>query len=142
MKVTNGKAYKYRSFDAEGHSLDNLKNGTLYCSPPSAFNDPFECKLGLDIQTMMAAKSGIEIDDIGTIFEHFICVYNGKAGITDYAAAEQSVMRKWLNSEALDLLLKNAQNSENEEHLLKILSQNTDWIIDLLQGTTEDIQIS
>lgn len=142
MEVTNGKVYKYRSFDAEGHSLDNLKNGTLYCSPPSAFNDPFECKLGLDIQTMMAAKSGIEIGDIGTIFEHFICVYNGKAGITDYAAAEQSVIRKWLNSEALDLLLKNAQNSENEEQLLKILSQNTDWIIDLLQGATEDTQIS
>lgn len=142
MEVTNGKVYKYRSFDAEGHSLDNLKNGTLYCSPPSTFNDLFECKLGLDIQTMMAAKSGIEIDDIGTIFEHFICVYNGKAGITNYAAAEQSVIRKWLNSEALDLLLKNAQNSENEEQLLKILSQNTDWIIDLLQGAIEDTQIS
>lgn len=141
-EVTNRKLYKYRSFDTEGHSLGDLRNGTLYCSPPSAFNDPFECKLGLDVQTMMAAKSGIEIDNIGTIFEHFIYVYSGKSRITDYAVPEQSIIRKWLNSEALDLILKNAQNSGTEEQLLNTLSQNTDWIIDILQGATVDAQMS
>ena len=47
-ETTNGKMYKYRSFDRNGYALSNLSTGTLYCSKVTGFNDPFDSKLGLD----------------------------------------------------------------------------------------------
>jgi hypothetical protein len=35
--------YKYQPIN--GHTLGNLAQGKLWASPPSAFNDPFECRL-------------------------------------------------------------------------------------------------
>ena len=49
LNDTGGKLYKYRRFDSNGHSLEILKNQELYCAEPSSFNDPFDCRLRLDI---------------------------------------------------------------------------------------------
>lgn len=40
--TTEGKVYKYRAVNK--FSLSNLENGTMYCSSPKEFNDPFDCK--------------------------------------------------------------------------------------------------
>lgn len=47
----NGKLYKYCSFSKgdSNHSLSNLKDGIIYFSKPSDFNDPFDCALGFSI---------------------------------------------------------------------------------------------
>lgn len=42
--TNNGKLYKYRYFDNNSYSLDNLSAGTLHCTSPLSFNDPFDCK--------------------------------------------------------------------------------------------------
>ena len=48
LKDTNdGKLYKYRTFDSHGYALNSLINGTLHCSRPDTFNDPFDCRLGV-----------------------------------------------------------------------------------------------
>lgn len=49
-ETMNGKMYKYRSFDANGYSLDNLSTNTLYCSKVTEFNDPFDSRLGVEIE--------------------------------------------------------------------------------------------
>ncbi len=47
----DGKLYKYCSFskDDSNHSLSNLKDGIIYFSKPSDFNDPFDCALGFSL---------------------------------------------------------------------------------------------
>lgn len=65
LRDTNGgKLYKYRAFDEEGYSLKNLQYGTLHCSKADAFNDPFDCKIGVTFQSMYAAKYETEFDEV------------------------------------------------------------------------------
>lgn len=142
IEKTGGKVYKYRFFDKDGYSLSNLRNNTLYCSLPSTFNDPFDCKLGLDIQSLMAAKSGIEIDYIGEIFEHFMLVYNGIAKITDYPVTEQNVIQKWLDCESLNSIFQNSTSVNSSQELSELLAKNPTCIIDILQGAATDPQMS
>ena len=73
--TTDGKLYKYRSFDSSGYSLKNLEDGTLHCSSALAFNDPFDCKIGVTYQSLYEAKYGTELDLISNILEKFICLY-------------------------------------------------------------------
>lgn len=142
IEKTGGKVYKYRSFDKDGYSLSNLRNNTLYCSPPSAFNDPFDCKLGLDLQSLMTAKSGIEIDFIGEIFEHFMLVYNGINKITDYPVTEQNIIQKWLDSKSLNSILQKSKSVNSSQELSELLAENPTCIIDILQGAVADLQMS
>ena len=48
--TTEGKLYKYRAVNK--FSLSNLENGTMYCSSPKEFNDPFDCKLAIRIEPL------------------------------------------------------------------------------------------
>jgi len=47
LNIPNGKLYKYR--EVSDYSLDNLRNNTLFCAKPSQFNDPFDCRLGIEL---------------------------------------------------------------------------------------------
>ena len=78
VNKTGGKLYKYRFFDKNGYSISNLENCTLYCAPPSAFNDPFDCKIGLDFRSLFEALYGLEQDKIEKMFADFLLVYNKK----------------------------------------------------------------
>lgn len=49
-----GKVYKYRPANTD--FIESLKEGFLYCSSPSKFNDPFDCKIGLDISACILEK--------------------------------------------------------------------------------------
>lgn len=51
LKTVGGKLYKYQGFTSV-HSLSNLHNRELYCSKPSKFNDPFDCRIGIDIEEL------------------------------------------------------------------------------------------
>ena len=141
MNITGGKVYKYRAFDTKGFSIENLKNGTLYCSPPSAFNDPFECRLGMDIQSLMVVKSGIEIDYIEEIFKHYVLVFYGNAKITDYNIKEQNIIQRLLDNKTMNLLLEKSYNFESEKDAFKELTQNTDYIFELIKIIMMDSQI-
>lgn len=43
IEFSNKKFYQYRSFDIDGHNLQNLKNNQIYLNNPQNFNDPFDC---------------------------------------------------------------------------------------------------
>lgn len=89
LRDTNGgKLYKYRTFDKKGYSLENLKEGTLHCSKPSAFNDPFDCKIGITLEGLYEAKYGEKIKSMEAMLEKFGFVVQGEGGLgclcTDY----------------------------------------------------------
>ena len=106
IKCTGGKVYKYRYFDKKRYAIDSLKTGTIHCSPPSAFNDPYDCKIGLDIQSLLIAKKwnipittleehdiDLSVDGADEVDLQFNLIKGGGAAhtkekIVDYAAKE------------------------------------------------------
>ncbi|MDE7379939.1 MAG: DUF2971 domain-containing protein [Clostridia bacterium] len=60
----SGKLYKYCSFskDDSNHSLSNLRDGIIYFSKPSNFNDPFDCALGFSIDEALKSMIPSLID--------------------------------------------------------------------------------
>ena len=53
--TNNGKLYKFRRFDEKGYALKAVRTGTLHCSKPTVFNDPFDCNLGLSKEQVFEA---------------------------------------------------------------------------------------
>ena len=62
MDTNNGKLYKYRAVNE--YSLKNLKEGTLYCASPSSFNDPFDCRIGIDLEALLYSRYNISPEKI------------------------------------------------------------------------------
>lgn len=56
-----GKLYKYYSFEDE-YALKNLKNGTVHFSKPERFNDPFDCAIGISLESIIEAYLPTLID--------------------------------------------------------------------------------
>ena len=54
----DGKLYKYRTFDKDGYSLENLRGGTLYCANVATFNDPFEGYMGASMKELLIEVHG------------------------------------------------------------------------------------
>ena len=96
-----GKLYKYRSFDRKGYSLKSLKTGTLHCSKPSSFNDPFDFRIGVSFQSLYEAKETSELDLIQDVFERFTqCVY-GELQLEDCSVDEQRIINKLIKSDTV-----------------------------------------
>ena len=142
MKCTGGKVYKYRYFDKKKYAISNVKTGTLYCSSPTVFNDPFDCKIGLDIQSLLIAKSGLEEETVSELFQNFLLVYSGQAKIDDFMPEEQTSIRSWLENERMKGLLESAGNFETEQDLIEYVLSNRDLIVDILKGATSDPELS
>lgn len=56
-----GKLYKYYSFEDE-YALENLKNGVVHFSKPERFNDPFDCAIGISLESIIEAYLPTLID--------------------------------------------------------------------------------
>ena len=132
MKCTGGKVYKYRYFDKKKYAISNVKTGTLYCSSPSVFNDPFDCKIGLDIQSLLVAQSGLEDESISQLVQNFMSVYTGQANLDEYTPQEQAAITQCLQSDAVKDLLSNANSFSTEQDLIEHILSNPDVIIDIL----------
>ena len=134
-----GRLYKYRSFDKEGYSLKNLQEGTLHCSTPDAFNDPFDCQIGITMQSLYTAKYETEINEIETILEHYIDVFNGKIRIEECSMDEQRIIRKLLKSKILnDFIITANENVKSEDETILYLRKNADVVIELMQIVLAD----
>lgn len=57
LDTNNGKLYKYRAFGE--YSLKNYRDGTLYCASPREFNDPFDCRIGIDLEGILYSRYNI-----------------------------------------------------------------------------------
>ncbi len=140
LRYTNGgKLYKYRSFDKDGYSLKNLQDGTLHCSKADAFNDPFDCKIGVTFQSMYAAKYETEFDEVCKVLEKYIKIAQGESQIEDCSVDEQRVINKLLASTVLNDFFINSDNkAETEEELALLLTNNYFVIVELMQSVLSD----
>ena len=137
--TNNGKMYKYRSFDKHGRSLEALRNGTLYCSKPTAFNDPFECKVGITVKSLMEAQYNIELDLLSAIFEKYIAIQNGSLKLNDCSDDEQRIIKKLLENQILTHYISENRNVDRTiEQETKYLAENAFVITELLQTVLSD----
>lgn len=140
LRDTNGgKLYKYRSFDKNGYSLKNLREGTLHCSKADAFNDPFDCKIGVTFQSLYAAKYDAEFDVVCGILEKYLGLLHNDIQIEDCNVDEQRVINKLLSSKILnDFFVNNDDRVETQEELAILLTNNYFVVVELMQIVLSD----
>lgn len=129
--VNGGKLYKYRSVNE--HSLANLKEGTLFCAAPSAFNDPFDCQIGLDIKSYFSDVFSQELAPVESYLEKFKQVCIGEIPMTTCSDHEQTVFISWQNSKNLMAFLNECRtNSVDPCDLGLILFENFNIVVELM----------
>lgn len=135
----NGKLYKYRSFDDKGYALANLNDGTLHCSKPSEFNDPFDCKIGITFSSIFKAKYESEFDVMMDIYNKFLSVIRNEADINTYSDYVRRLVIKLKNNDIIMNFIKtNYGKNLSEQEMKKVLKDNANVIIELLQVLMED----
>ena len=134
----NGKLYKYRTVGV--HALESLITQTLYCSKPSAFNDPFDCRIGVDFQSLIEAKSGIEMESIAVLLEKYLQFRRGEMAPAAVSDAEKAVFQKWDHSAKLNDLLSVATSGQldTEEKQGQFLLDHFDAVLGILQPVLEN----
>ena len=135
----NGKLYKYRSFDKDGYSLKNLSENTLHCANPSAFNDPFDCKIGVTFNSLYKAKYENEFDLMSVVFEKFIQVVFGELELSDCSEIEQRIILRLLENERLmNFISENQGKNITDKEKAQLLCDNAYIITDMLQTFLSD----
>lgn len=134
-----GKLYKYRAFDPKGYALKNLRDGTLHCSPPDVFNDPFDCKIGITFNSLYEAMYGEEFELIAEVFSLFTNVVDGSLSIDVCNEDEQRIIRSLLESKKLvHFVAEYRGKAKTEEEMAQILQDNVGVILELLQIVLAD----
>lgn len=137
--TVNGKLYKYRYFDEKGYALMNLNYGTLHCSKPSEFNDPFDCKIGITFNSLFKAKYESELDVMLEICNKFLSVIHNETDINTYSDNERRLIIKLQNNSVImDFIKANDGKNLSEHEMEDFLKDNTNVIIELLQVLLED----
>lgn len=102
LRDTNGgKLYRFRPFDEGGYSLKNFEEGTVYCSRPSAFNDPFEAKPGMSLENMNEEVYGDKSELLSELGEKFCQIVNEEMKLEECNEHEQRVLKQFLKNEKL-----------------------------------------
>lgn len=137
--TSNGKLYKYRVSDKDGYSLKNLKNNTLHCSNPSAFNDPFDCKIGITFTSLYEAMWGVELDSMVAVCEKFIQVRAGLMNLSECSETEQRIILKLLRDERLmNFISENQEKNITDEEIAQKICENPYILTDILQTFLSD----
>ena len=140
LRDTNGgKLYKYRTFDKEGYSLKNLKEGTLHCSKPSAFNDPFDCKIGVTLEGLYEAKYGAKFKSMETMLEKFGFIVQGGEGLENCSTDEQRIFNKlFLDEELMGLFEELVCEEKTKEEKEELIQNNIPAIMKMMQTFCRD----
>lgn len=135
----DGKLYKYHSFDAKGYALRNLKSGTLHCSKPAVFNDPFDCKIGVTLSSLYEAIYEKEFELVTEVFVQFINVMDEKIAIKDCNVDAQRIIRRLLSSKKVArFAAENRGKVKTDEEFAELLKAHALDIIELMQMVLTD----
>ena len=126
----NGKLYKYRSFDDKGYALANLNDGSLHCSKPSEFNDPFDCKIGITFNSIFKAKYESEFDVIMEVYNKFLSVIRNEADINNCSDDVRRLIIKLQNNNIIMNFIKaNDGKNLSEQEMGEILKDNANVVL-------------
>ena len=94
--TTEGKVYKYRAVNK--YSLSNLENGTMYCSSPKEFNDPFDCKLAMQMTSLGQTMWKHYVNAIINGYKLVEQEDKGKININDYTGNDKRIVQALLEN--------------------------------------------
>ena len=129
----DGKLYKYRTIN--DYAIENLKNGTLYCAVPSSFNDPFDCKIGLDIPSFVVAQyEGLIVKGCQYFCkfeEQFDCEENWKK----CAEEEEMLFHYWKGNSKIEQFVRDySKLNLSVEKQKELIWNHFDILIDIIKG--------
>lgn len=128
-----GKMYKFR--ECNEYALSNLQDGTLFCALPSSFNDPFDCKIGIDIQSSINAKFEKEFEPIGDYLAKFIQLLDGQVKWKDCNIREQTIFKRWRENRKLCQFIERYMHQDiSDDEMRAELNTNLDVLIELVEG--------
>lgn len=138
--TNGGKLYKYRAFDENGYSLANLTTQTLHCSKSSSFNDPFDCRIGIDIESMASGIYGWNQSRVENLGEKYSHIINGKIAIEDLRSEDQTVVKRIMNDKELVDFINKIQNTNfsSDLELKQFLFSHVDIVLRLLLTMAEN----
>ena len=137
--TTNGKLYKYRSFDKKGYSIKSLKEGALYCASPAAFNDPFDCKIGITLSSLAQAIAGPVFAVMEDVLDSLLDIIEEKKTLCECGDDEQRMLTRLLsNGDLMDTLRKVREADISESQRINVLKKKSFVVFDLLQAVMAD----
>lgn len=141
----DGKLYKYRT--CQDYAFSSIKDGTLHCSEPSLFNDPFDCRFGIDFFKSIINALAPQSEPIFQYFEHFNMVLNDEITLESLSEQEQIVLKQWFsNQQLISMIDKIKKDGINESEinssvkdLLQILIPTSDLDIGNIENLSSDM---
>lgn len=129
----NGKLYKYRAVN--DYAIQNLKNGTLFCAVPSSFNDPFDCKIGLDIPSFVVAQYEGLIVKGCQYFCRFEEKYDCEENWKNCLEEEKILFHYWKSNSKIEQFIKNyATLNLSIDEQKELIWNHFDVLIDIIKG--------
>ncbi|MCM1027043.1 MAG: DUF2971 domain-containing protein [Roseburia sp.] len=133
-----GKLYKYTSI--KEYTISAIVNNTLHFSSPSVFNDPFDCKIGIDYSTLVEALYQDEFKKIESYFSDFLTLKSGRKTIDEMSAERLPIICQWENNKKLiNFIDKMNDTSFTDEEMNKTLVDNFDVVLEVLNPLLDSI---
>lgn len=136
MDDCGGKLYKY--LPMKEYTIPLLEDNILHISAPTTFNDPFDCKIGIDIQSIIDAVFPKEMLEL--YLKDFMAVNNGEVALENISDERKPVIASWIhNSNLADFInrCKGKQFSYDEEQML--ILNNFDIIYEIVSPWVDSI---
>lgn len=120
--TNNGKLYKYRQ--CTKFPLLNLDSGTMFCQHPLKFNDPFDCRFGITVQSFFEDKLDAEIDTMVLLFEHIVkSNINNKYCENNLIGIEKKMIKRLLIDNRIKRFLRKSASKIDKENALRSISR-------------------
>lgn len=133
-----GKLYKYTSI--KDYTISAIVNNTLHFSSPSVFNDPFDCKIGIDYSALVEALYQDEFKKIESYFSDFLTLRSGRKTIDEMSAERLPIICQWENNKKLiNFIDKINDTSFTDEEMNKTLVDNFDVVLEVLNPLLDSI---
>ena len=138
------KLYKYRKFDEKGYHLNSLKTGTMWCSAPNDFNDPFDSKIGISIQTAQQVVYKNDWSKLNVMINALSQVINNEIPIDKCDNSIKPVLEELLKNEKIVFMLHDAKNldKENKEECDCFATENLSLSLEIIQTLIENSGMS
>ncbi len=142
MQDTNGgKLYKYRSFDENDYSIRNFEEGTLHCSSPEGFNDPFDFKIGIDLQSLYTFKYSREIEIIGEAFDGLYDYTNGSLEISKCSDEVLCILKAFSANDVIMHLVDFIKETPSQEERVAYIKKNPTIIEEILNVAVGNLEM-
>lgn len=132
LEDCGGKLYKYMPF--RDYTISSLQKNTLHFSSPAAFNDPFDCKIGISILPLFNAKYEKELETMELYLSDFLALREGRKSIEEIPKERLPIINCWLsNKRLMSFFDAYAGRSLSAEEGHTLLQNNFDVVGELLE---------